>query len=57
MLKGKYRTIFRIAIAIIFLVVGVKFCIGGEYLYGIISLVAGAAFIASQFLKRNGKKG
>ena len=57
MLKGNSKTIFRIAIALIFLGVGVKFCFGGEYLHGVIALVAGAAFIASLFLKRNGKKG
>ncbi len=57
MLKGNSRTIFRIAITLVFLGVGVKFCFGGEYLHGVIAMVAGAAFIAALFLKRNGKKG
>lgn len=57
MLKGKGQTIFRIVIGFVFLGVGIKYFIGNEYLWGVISFVAGAAFIASIFLKKNGKEG
>jgi len=57
MLKGKAQIIFRVVIGIVFLSVGIKYFIGSDYLWGAISLVASAAFIASIFLKKNGKKG
>lgn len=57
MLKGEGQTIFRVVIGLVFLGVGIKYFIGSEYLWGVVSFVAGVAFIASIFLKKNGKKG
>jgi hypothetical protein len=56
MLKGKYQTGFRILIALIFLGVGVKRCIDGDFLGGGIALVAGIAFGLSLILKKGGEK-
>jgi hypothetical protein len=55
MLKGNTQKIFRVVVGLVFLGVGVKNCLSGELLFGLISLAAGAAFIASLFKKTNGK--
>jgi hypothetical protein len=56
MLKGKLRVAFRLIIALVFMVVGGKYCIEGDYLFGAVSIVAGAAFIVSLFRTRHRKK-
>jgi len=53
MLIGKTQVLFRIIVGLIFTAVGVKNVIDGEYLFAVIALIAGIAFIASIFLKKN----
>lgn len=48
--------IFRIVAGLAFIVMGAKDCMSGDYLLGGIILIAGIAFIASPFLKKNGDK-
>jgi hypothetical protein len=55
MLKGNTQKIFRVVVGLVFLGVGVKNCMGGDWLFGFISLAAGAAFIVSLFHNKNGK--
>lgn len=54
MLKGKTQVAFRIVAGLVFIIVGAKNCMSGDYLFGGISLIAGIAFVASLFLKKSG---
>jgi hypothetical protein len=56
MIPDKYKAGFRILIALIFLGVGIKRFIDGDFLGGGIALVAGIAFGLSLILKKGGKK-
>jgi hypothetical protein len=56
MLKGNAQVIFRVVIGLVFIGLGVKYCIEGDYLFGGISLVAGAAFAASPLIKKGGNQ-
>lgn len=56
MLKGKSQIILRVVMGLVFLGVGVKYIIDADYLWGAIFLVAGVVFVASLFLKKNGKR-
>ena len=53
MLNGKTQTIFRIIIGLIFIAWGVKSYIDNEYLFAAVAFIAGIAFIASLFIKKN----
>jgi hypothetical protein len=55
MLKGKARVIFRIIISLLFIWLGVKNLGAGDYLFGVIALVAGAAFTPLLFFRKGGK--
>lgn len=56
MLKEKSQIIVRVVMGLVFLGVGVKYIIDRDYLWGVIFLIAGVAFVVSLFLKKNGKK-
>ena len=53
MLKGKAQVIFRVVMGLIFLGIAVRNVIGNEYILAAVTALAGIAFIASVFLKRN----
>jgi hypothetical protein len=53
-LHGKTQVIFRIVVGLMFIGIGVTNCIRGDYVFGGISLLAGAAFIGSLFAKKGG---
>ena len=53
MMTNKTQTPFRIIIGLIFIALGVKTLIDGEYLFAAIALIAGVAFLGSLFLKKN----
>lgn len=56
MLNGKAKVIFSIVMTLVFIAVGIKNFIGGDYLFGAIYTIAGITFIASLFLKKNGNE-